>query len=270
MADLSYNEKKVIESFLEMESGVVLDFTNASFQEFVWDSVRRDIDHLDYNNASNSKANRLRAFFKIESNQVVGKLLRAFNQYKILKSQFNKSDLLTNSFLNTELIKIIDKLEKDSIVDEINSIKPNNDEKDFVELAEQIRDLIEKGKLEIGLDRLHTFLVKFIKQICKNHNIEIYKDETLNAIFGKYVKFLKENNLVETEMTLKILKFSISIIDSFNSVRNNKSLAHDNPILNYEESKLIFNNIAYLIGFINHVEYNNELNKVSQKEEFPF
>ena len=41
-------------------------------------------------------------------------------------------------------------------------------------------------------------------------------------------------------MTLRILRSSISILDAFNDVRNNRSLAHDNAILNYDEALLIF------------------------------
>lgn len=42
--------------------------------------------------------------------------------------------------------------------------------------------------------------------------------------------------------------------DALNDVRNNKSLAHDNLILNYEESLLIFNHVAALIRFIKALE----------------
>ena len=37
-------------------------------------------------------------------------------------------------------------------------------------------------------------------------------------------------------------------------MRNNKSLAHDNPILNYEESLLIFNHVAASVRFIKALE----------------
>ena len=55
-------------------------------------------------------------------------------------------------------------------------------------------------------------------------------------------------------MTEHILKSSISVLEAFNDVRNNKSLAHDNPILNYEESLLIINNVTNLIRFIKSLE----------------
>ena len=45
-----------------------------------------------------------------------------------------------------------------------------------------------------------------------------------------------------------------NLVESFNDVRNNKSLAHDNPILNYEESLLIFNHVAASIRFIKSLE----------------
>jgi hypothetical protein len=44
------------------------------------------------------------------------------------------------------------------------------------------------------------------------------------------------------------------VLEAFNDVRNNKSLAHDNPILNYEESLLIFNHVAASIRFIKALE----------------
>ena len=40
-------------------------------------------------------------------------------------------------------------------------------------------------------------------------------------------------------MTELNLKSSISVLEAFNDVRNNKSLAHDNPILNYAEESLL-------------------------------
>lgn len=55
-------------------------------------------------------------------------------------------------------------------------------------------------------------------------------------------------------MTERILKSSISMLEAFNDVRNNKSLADDNPILNYEESLLIFNHVAASIRLIKSLE----------------
>lgn len=55
-------------------------------------------------------------------------------------------------------------------------------------------------------------------------------------------------------MAEKILRFSINIIEAFNDIRNNRSFAHDNRLLNYHESILIFNNISSSIKFIDVIE----------------
>jgi hypothetical protein len=68
----------------------------------------------------------------------------------------------------------------------------------------------------------------------------------------------------------RILKYSISIIDAFNEVRNNKSLAHANKLLGYDESLLIFRTISSVIAYINSIELKfDSINKQSL-DELPF
>lgn len=75
MSDLTYSEKRKLEQLLGMETGYVLDFSNRTFAEFVFDSTGRHIYDARYNYGSGSKANRLRAFWQKEENDVVGKLM---------------------------------------------------------------------------------------------------------------------------------------------------------------------------------------------------
>ena len=58
-----------------MSSGYVLTFSDRSFAEFVDDSTGLNVFDVKYKHASGSKANRLRASWKLEGNAVVGKLL---------------------------------------------------------------------------------------------------------------------------------------------------------------------------------------------------
>ena len=75
MSDLTSIEKLKLERLLEMDSGYVLDFYNKTFQEFILENVNIDIDNDKYFYNGSSKANRLRAFWKEESNPIVGELL---------------------------------------------------------------------------------------------------------------------------------------------------------------------------------------------------
>ena len=63
MSDLSIIEKRSLERLFSMGSGYVLDFSNRTFDEFVFDSTGKSIYDSKYDNGSGSKANRLRAFW---------------------------------------------------------------------------------------------------------------------------------------------------------------------------------------------------------------
>ena len=81
MSSLITIDRRVLESFLEMGSGYVLDFSNETFEEFVLESVDIEIYSEEYRFKGTSKANRLRAFWKIESDDLVGRLLNALIEY---------------------------------------------------------------------------------------------------------------------------------------------------------------------------------------------
>ncbi len=265
MADLTYIERANIEKFLGMKTGYVMDFSDRTFQEFVGEAVGLDIDNEKYHYASNSKANRLRQFIKVESNYTVGKLLSAFCDYWLSKVHTGEIDYRDDENLYKECVKIAERLKQESIVEHIDAIQPNVDDRDFKLLAKSIRESIEKNEPETGLDRLHTFTFRYLRELCDKHQISYDKTDSLNAVFGKYVKFLVEYKHIESAMSEKILKYSINVIEAFNDIRNNKSFAHDNPILNYQESILIFNNVSNTIKFIETIE--NNIKKTIEPEQ---
>lgn len=264
MADLTYIEKANIENFLGMKSGYVMDFSDRTFQEFVGEAVGLDINDPKYHYSSNSKANRLRQFIKVESNYTFGKLLSTFCDYWLSKVHTGEIDYRNDENLYKECEKIADRLKQESIVEHIDAIKPNTDDRDFKLLTKSIRESIEKNEPEAALDGLHTFTFKYLRELCDKHNITYNKVDSLNAVFGKYVKFIVDNKHIESSMSEKILKYSINIIEAFNDIRNNKSFAHDNPVLNYHESLLIFNNISSAIKFIESIE--TQMKKVNEPE----
>jgi hypothetical protein len=82
----------------------------------------------------------------------------------------------------------------------------------------------------------------------------VTRDKPLHSLFGEYVKHVRDSGHIESEMGVRILKSSISTLEAFNDVRNNRSLAHDNAILQYDEALLIFNHVASSIRFLRSVE----------------
>lgn len=255
MSDLNRREKLKLEKFFDMGGGYVLDFSNRTLSDFVFETLNLEFYSDNYAEFGDSKANRIRAIWQKESNYKVGKLISEMLDYWQDKKVMSYGEIIqAEQNLFDECQKIAQRLLADTVVEEIDVIREVPDDKDFSLLAKSIRESIDKNEPEAALDRLHTYVMKFIRQLCENHNLEIKKDESLNAIFGKYVKFVVAQDKIESKMTERILKYSIHVIEAFNDIRNNKSFAHDNSILNYSESVLIFNNVTNSIKFIESVE----------------
>lgn len=249
MADLSYSEKRKFEKLLHMESGYVLDFSNNSFSDFVHDCTGREIYDDRYTHGSGSKANRLRGFWQEEGNQVVGKLMGDICDYVEESEEFGVEDAQL-----AECRKIVTRLVQNSPVPELDTLAAFSNERDFDAVVNAIRDAIEKNEPEAGLDRLHTFVVKYVRTLCNSVGITVTRERALHSLFGEYIKTLKAGGHIESKMTERILKSSISTLEAFNDVRNNQSLAHDNPILNYDEALLIFNHVTSSVRFLQTLE----------------
>lgn len=249
MSDLSNIEKRNLERLFGMGSRYVLEFSNRTFEEFILDCTGKAIYDSKYDNASGSKANRLRAFWSIEPNYVVAKLLGDLLQY-VAERGVNPDQ----EQLQENCRRVVQRLSQSAPVPEIEAITPNTTEKGFDTLAKSVREAIEKNEPQSGLDRLHTFVVKYMRVVCQKHGIKTEKDKPLHSLVGEYIKRLKEKGYIESDMTERILKSSISTLEAFSRVRNDQSFAHDNKVLNYDESLLIVNHVASAIKFIEAVE----------------
>lgn len=249
MSDLTFLEKTKLEKQFQMGGGYVLDFSNRTIAEFVVESTGRDIYDAKYLYGSGSKANRLRAFWIQEPNHLVGKLIADLLEYSRPSAGEPERDRLFE-----ECKRIATRLLQSPPVDGIEAITPEGTERGFEVLARAVRDSIEKNEPEAGLDRLHTYVTRLVRTLAGKRGVSSDKDKPLHSVFGEYVKALRSGGLIESEMTERILKSSISTLEAFNRVRNDRSLAHDNPMLGYDESLLIFNHVCSAVRFVRALE----------------
>jgi hypothetical protein len=249
MSGLNAIEKRKLEHALGMGSGYVLNFSNRTFAEFFLDSFGIYIYDAKYNSGSGSKANRMRAFWERESNYLVGRVLDLlFTEWNEFKG-YGAPDEPPQ-----ECLRIVRRLKESAPVPDIEAVTPNVEDQSFEVLARSVRESIERNEPETGLDRLHTFVVKYFRVLCNKRGIDTSKDKPLHSLVGEYIKALKADGLIESEMTERILRSSISIMEAFNRVRNEQSFAHDNKILNYNESLLIYGHVTSSIRFIEAIE----------------
>ena len=266
MSDLTAIEKRKLERAFGMGSGYVLNFSNRTMEEFFLDTVGIEIYDEKYNRGTGSKANRMREFWDVESNHTVGKVLGTiFDNWEEFKS-FDSPEQPPE-----ECLKIVQRLKDSAPVPDLDALTPNTAEETFENLSESVRKSIEQNKPEEGLDRLHTFLIKYFRTLCQKRGLSVGRDKPLHSLVGEYIKALKQAGEIESEMTERILKGSISVMEAFNKVRNEQSYAHDNTILNYNESLLIFKHVTSSVRFINVLEGADslELSETEDSEEEP-
>ena len=155
--------------------------------------------------------------------------------------------------LRLSAMKVVERL-RGGGVEDLDALKPNVPEPTFDRLARAVREAIDAGKPEEGLDRLHTFMGKYVRALCQKHAIGTPKERSLHSIFGEYVKKLQAEGALKSEMTIRVMRSAISSLDAFNEVRNEQSFAHDNEILRSHEALYIYNHIATLVRFLQAVE----------------
>jgi hypothetical protein len=250
MSSITLIERRKLERLLEMGGGYVLDFSNRTLEEFVLDVVGKEIYDEKYDYASGSKANRLRAFWSEEPDHLTARLVDSLIEYAV--------DLGCDAELAESCRSISRRLLQNAPVPDLEAIRPNADDPDFDTLADAVRKSIDNNEPEAGLDRLHTFTVRYLRVLCKKREIDVSRSKPLHSLLGELLKALRAEGAVESQMAERILRSSISILDSFNDVRNNRSLAHDNKLLTYAEALLIFNSISSIIRFLTSIEAGKE------------
>lgn len=95
MANLPTNDKQILERLFQMENGYVLNFSDRTFGEFFKDDIHVRIYDDIYKYASGSKANRMRGFWQVASDSLVGRSIEKLIAYidtQILLGFLNRQD----------------------------------------------------------------------------------------------------------------------------------------------------------------------------------
>jgi hypothetical protein len=81
MSRFSMAERHDLERLLGMSGGYVLNFSDRTFAEFVFETVGIDIHDEKFTAEGTSKAKKLRTLWKLEADYTVGKLILALIEY---------------------------------------------------------------------------------------------------------------------------------------------------------------------------------------------
>jgi len=178
MSDLSMFERPQLENLLGMGSGYVLDFSDRTLGDFVGESVNIDIFDAKYKQATGSKANRMRAFWKLEPNHVVGRLLS-----DLLKYMRQNPLIDLNESLMTERAEIAGRLLKSASPQDAQPLIFMSYARPDLPAVEAVVDLLANAGLRIWFDKKD--LADQVKEHSWDRTFEHPNGEFLNALLGE-------------------------------------------------------------------------------------
>jgi len=103
-----------------------------------------------------------------------------------------------------------------------------------------------------ALDRVHTALHGYLEAICKRAGIAVKESANIATLFGRIRDehpSLKVTDPQVQRMIVLILRGMAQIIEALNPIRNEKSLAHPNPLLDETDAMLAINAIRTLLHY---------------------
>ena len=253
MAKLTPRDFRILDEVFGMEQGYVLNFSDRTMSQFFDYELSVDIDSEKYRRFGTSKAKRLRCFLATENSSTVAKTLRTLWDYReSIREPFDASDEKEKQLRN-RFFQLLNSVDGSNEVARTDAIDKFTENETLQELVSAIERDIQANKPETALDRLHTYCMKRFSHLLEQHKLAFEKDEPLQSRAGKYVKAIEAESKVR-DISLKIMKSSISVFDSFNQIRNKESFAHDNELVDRLEARFIFDSITDILRFIKGFE----------------
>ncbi len=204
MANLSTIDKQILEKLFQMESGYVLNFSDRTMAEFFKDDLDIDIYSNKYDYASGSKANRMRAFWSIEENNLVGECVLKLINY--IENQSLLGTLNINSFPENLMGRgrqIGDNLlKKTSSIVATKSIASFSDGDINISLQKEIfthvEQLLEDGHFFTAVEEAYKIVRLKLKEVSgKERATDAFASSNYEAIFGKVASTEAEKDFYE-------------------------------------------------------------------------
>lgn len=251
MVMLKRSDMRVLDDAFEMHQGYVLNFSDSTFAEFFEDELGIDIDDDKYRINGSSKAKRLRAFIEIEDAFLVSKVCRRLWSHR--EGLPSRSSQPGAAELKARFFDLLTRLEGGGEVARTDALYQFKPDETLEELVAAIERDIAADKPAAALDRLHTYCMKKFAHLLNLRGLSCDRNDPLHSRIGKYVKALEGERELRG-ITRQIIKSAISVFEQFNDVRNNRSFAHDNDLVDKTEARFIFDAVSAILRFAKALE----------------
>ncbi|MCU1808159.1 abortive infection family protein [Cytobacillus firmus] len=256
MKQLGRVEVNSVVAYIGVNNGYLGDFSYAKHAEFYPNYCGLDIDPNQYSGTTRER------FIEILSNEAPS------NQIKILKGVLIKYPLqsfekkLEYGFITPEEVENKQRLYAkitqwiSQLQGEIVEIRELRNDYEFVkEVLDQADTLISNHSCSSAIDRVHTALHGYIKEICHESNIQ-FKEQNVK-IQDVWSKIKQEHpkfniNVKDHQKPINQIVNTISkTLENLNEIRNNQSFSHPNKeIIEETEARFMINLSRVLLQYI--------------------
>lgn len=235
--------------------GYVLDFSDRTFQQFFEDEFKVEISSPEYRTHGSSKRNCLTTFLTRTDHATAVRVLRALWERRegLLESLPTSDETLAAKGKSNAFKEVIESLQAAPGHLTAAGVEAFTRDRTLEELVADIERTLAANKPEVAIDHLHTYCMKKFAHLLEVRGQKCDKDEPLHSRFGRYRKCLESEQHLH-EFTSRALKSFISLLENFNDLRNNHSLAHDNKLLAPMEARFIFSSISSILVMLRAIE----------------
>ena len=209
MADLRTIDKLILERLFQMGGGYVLDFGDRTIGEFFTDEMGIDFFDEKYNYASGSKANRMRGFWKVADNELVGRSILKLVEY--IENKILLGDFKEKGYPNTQIIavkKIAKRLLGDKAIEIDRNKKEIKVEASIVngnisiilnkKVFAHVQGLLSDEHYFNAVEEAYKIVREKLKNITgKEKAHEAFKENNYHLIFGHTTKNAVERDFFE-------------------------------------------------------------------------
>lgn len=204
MAKIKTIDKQILEKLFQMGDGYVLDFSDRTMREFFNDDLSINICDEKYNYASGSKANRLRGFWKVATNETVGKSILKLIEYienQILIDNFENKDFPENRIKAGKNVgnKLLgDFAPNNKIITKAKIINGNINIILQKDVFSHVQDLLESKHYFNAVEEAYKIVRYKLKKITgKEKATDAFSKNNYSKIFGHEAKDEAEKDFFE-------------------------------------------------------------------------
>jgi Abortive infection C-terminus len=250
---LPSSQRKIFDRIFQSGDGYVLDFSDRTMAEWFQETCGLNIFQERFQVEGSSKAKTLRGFVAVAEPRLVAQVLRTLWVYRCNMQSIANNDPDEEARLSAWLEQFASELEASSAVPLEEAIRDFSGDSTLTKLRASIATDLIAERPDVALDRVHTYCVKRFRHLLSARGQKFDPNTPLHALFGAYGRILKETAAV-SDFALPTLRVQHKLFEGLNDIRNKRSLAHDNELLDISEARFVIDCVLSSMAFIERIE----------------